>query len=127
MLIMMLLVGAKIVLAFLGALLLVIMIQLWLYMLSETHPAIDHYTIVLIFWTLAFTLDLPQHGKHIAPIILGFVPVARAHCHVIRKRRSRYPLLRIIMESFRNAAAPFRTARTLLTKKRITCAKRAQP
>ncbi len=112
MIIAMLVAGKIIVLAFLGALVLALNVHLMVDTLKKDYPSIDPYSWALVFWTLCFTIELPRAGLTLLPTMIGFIPVARAHCRVARKQRSRYPLLRILMESLRNATAPYRWAKT---------------
>ncbi len=117
MIITMLVVGGKIVLAFLFGLLLAMSVQYMAGTLKEEYPSVDPHSWALVFWTLCFTMDLPGLGLTFVPAIIGFIPVARAHFRVARNHRPRNQVLRILFESFRNAAAPYRAIKAVLVRK----------
>jgi hypothetical protein len=117
MIITMLVVGGKMVLAFFVALVLAMNVQYMVGTLKEEYPSIDPHSWALVFWTLCFTMDLPGLGLTFVPTMIGFIPVARAHCRVAGNHRPRNQVLRIVFESFRNAAAPYRTIKAVLVGK----------
>jgi len=109
MIITLVLIAAKIALAFFTVLVLAIVMQIALS--GTVNSAIDRYAMTIMFWTMLWTIalteDLPRAGISGLLFLVGCLPVTLAHCRVAKRQHGRYPDFLIIVESIRNVKSPF--------------------